>query len=77
MFVLEKVIRSLSEGDLNLSENNNNTNNNLNDYDSIHSCSISYFELLNSFDELRKDFKVIVSDSEYYDVSKTIFVRYY
>ena len=76
MFVLEKVIRSLSEGDLNLSENNNN-NNNLNDYDSIHSCSVSYFELLNSFDELRKDFKVIVSDSEYYDVSKTIFVRYY
>ena len=75
MFVLEKVIRSLSEGDLNLSENNNN--NNLNDYDSIHSCSVSYFELLNSFDELRKDFKVIVSDSEYYDVSKTIFVRYY
>lgn len=70
MFVLEKVLRSLSEGDLNLNENKNN---NLNDSQSIHSgfsSSISYFEFLNSFDELRKDFKVIISDSEYYDVRK-------
>ena len=86
MFVLEKVLRSLSEGNGNVNDTKARSSRNKNIPENENSItitlqsqlqpqsqsqsSISYFELLNKFDELKKDSKVIKSDSEYYDVRK-------